>query len=263
MSAEHLHAQFIRDGHCCIEGVIGPDEIGAIRENVARDVREHSILPPPQGYVPGFLRFNQALAPYLASPKLMEVVETLFGPHSRISMVTGSINGPGIPRGDLHADWPFNQKNASHIPAPYPDAPMHVLTMWMLTDFTHDNGATIIIPGSHRLSDHPRKGGEIDPRQPYPGEQRLLGKAGSVAMLDTRMWHAIAPNVTSEDRVAVIVRYAPWWLNLDPLRPGTVDRADIVEANNGVESPVPPLPQEVFDRLPAEVKPLLHYSVEQ
>ncbi len=82
-------------------------------------------------------------------------------------------------------------------------------------------------------------------------------------MLDTRLWHAIAPSVTSDDRVAVIVRYAPWWLNLDPLRPGTIDRADIVEANNGVESPVPPLPRDVFDRLPAEVKPLLHYSVER
>jgi hypothetical protein len=135
--------------------------------------------------------------------------------------------------------------------------------MWMLTDFTYDNGATIIIPRSHRQSDHPRKGSAIDPKQPHPDEQRLLGKAGTVALLDTRTWHAIAPNVTNEDRVAVIVRYAPWWLNLDPLRPGTIDRADIVEANQGVESPVPPLPRDVFDRLPADVKPLLHYSVEK
>lgn len=261
MSIEDLRSRFVRDGHCSVEGVIGPDEVPSIRESVARDVRAHSLLPPPQGYVPGFLRFNQAIAPYLASPRLLGLIESLFGPHSRISMVTGSINGPGIARGDLHADWPYNQKNASHIPAPYPDSILHVLTMWMLTDFTEENGATIIVPGTHRQTSHPRKGGAIDPNQPYPGEQRLLGKAGTVAVLDTRMWHAIAPNVSNQERVAVIVRYAPWWLNLDPLRPGTVDRANIVEANNGVESPVPPLPREVFDRLPAGVKPLLSYSV--
>lgn len=263
MSTEELHARFVRDGLCFVEDVIDPGEIAAVRDSVARDVRAHSLLPPPQGYVPGFLRFNQALAPWLASARVLGVVEKLFGPHSRISMVTGSINGPGIPRGDLHADWPYNQKNASHIPAPYPGSTIHVLTMWMLTDFTHDNGATIIIPGSHLQPDHPRKGSGIDPKQPYPGEQRLVGKAGTVGILDTRTWHAIAPNVTNEERIAVIVRYAPWWLNLDPLRPGTIDRADIVEANQGVESPVPPLPRDVFDRLPVEVKPLLHYSVEQ
>lgn len=263
MQTGEIYSQFVRDGYCYVEDVIPAEDLAPIRESVARDVWANSLLPPPQGYVPGFLRFNQAIAPYMAEPRLLGVVEKLFGPYTRISMVTGSVNGPGIPRGDLHADWPYNQANAAHIPAPYPDSTLHVLTMWMLTDFTEENGATIIVPGTHRKSDHPRKGGPIDPKQPYPGEQRLLGKAGTVAMMDTRMWHAIAPNVTANERVAVIVRYAPWWLNLDPLRPGTIDRADIVDANNGRDSPVPPLPRDVFDGLPEQVKPLFRYSVAQ
>ena len=134
--------------------------------------------------------------------------------------------------------------------------------MWMLTDFTVENGATIIVPGSHRKSDHPRTNGVLDPKQPLEGEQRLLGKAGSVGIFDTRMWHAIAPNVSSEDRVSVIVRYAPWWLNLDPLRPGTIDRQDIVDAHKGRESPVPGIPVELYERLPESLKPLVHYCVE-
>ena len=27
-----------------------------------------------------------------------------------------------------NADWPFNQKNAGHVPSPYPDAVMHLTT---------------------------------------------------------------------------------------------------------------------------------------
>ena len=54
-------------------------------------------------------------------------------------MFTGMVNGPGIPRGDLHADWPYNQAGAAKIPAPYPNCLMHIVTMWMLSDFT-ENG---------------------------------------------------------------------------------------------------------------------------
>ena len=115
---------------------------------------------------------------------------------------------------------------------------------------------------SHRKSDHPRKSDGVDPKQPIAGERRLLGRAGSVGIFDTRLWHAIAPNTGNEDRISVIVRYAPWWLNLDPLRPNTIDRADIVDANHGRESAVPGIPRTVYDRLPETVKPLVHYSVE-
>ena len=103
---------------------IPPDEVASVRESVADCVREHSSLPPPQGYATGFLRLNQSIAPYLAHPRLMAVVDYLFGEFPRISMLTGAINAPGIKRGEVHADWPFNQNSKSRVRAPYPDAVM-------------------------------------------------------------------------------------------------------------------------------------------
>jgi ectoine hydroxylase-related dioxygenase (phytanoyl-CoA dioxygenase family) len=102
------------------------------------------------------LRFNQALVPYVASEKILGLVNSFFGPHARISMCTGMVNGPGIPRGDLHSDWPYNQSGAAHIPAPYPDCVLHIVTMWMLSDFTEAGGGTVVVPGSHRQAVHPR-----------------------------------------------------------------------------------------------------------
>ena len=106
----------------------------------------HSLLERPAGYVPGFLRFNQDVAPYLSLAPLC-FAESFFGAHVRISMVSGIVNGSGIPRGALHSDWPYNQKGAAHVLAPYPDALMHIVTMWMLTDFTPENGGTIVSAG--------------------------------------------------------------------------------------------------------------------
>jgi ectoine hydroxylase-related dioxygenase (phytanoyl-CoA dioxygenase family) len=226
-------------------------------------VLEHSVLERPKGYVPGFLRFNQSLAPYLVHPRVLRLMESVFGPHVRVSMFTGSVNAPGLPRGPLHADWPFNQNSRAHIPAPYPDVLLHLVTFWMLTDFTLQNGATIIVPGSHKRSTNPTASGEADADKPQPGEARLVGERGTVAVVDARMWHAEAANESGEERVAVIARYAPWWLNLDTLRPGTVDHHDIVEAHEGADSRVPALSEDVYQRLPDAVKPLLRYSVDR
>ena len=261
MDLNAARSQFLNDGYCCIENVIPAERIDEIRDKVARDVWANSWLERPTGYVPGFLRVNQSVAPYLAAESVLGLVRTLFGAHVRISMVTGTVNAPGIPRGALHADWPYNQGAAAHIPAPYPDCVMHIVTFWMLSDFTAKGGGTIVVPGSHRRSDHPRAGGAVDPSQPYPGERQLEGRAGSVAVMDARMWHAVAPNQTDRERVAVLVRYAPWWLNTAPLRPGTVDRREIVEKQNGTDSQVPPISREVFENLPVDVKPLLRYLV--
>ena len=252
-----------RAGFCVMKSIIPAGEIAALRKSVGDCVRQNSSLPPPQGYVTGLLRVNQGIAPYLAAPRLMAVIERLFGEFFRISHVTGAINAPGIPRGSVHADWPFNQEHKARIRAPYPDVLMNMVTMWMLTDYTVENGGTIVIPGSHKRHEAPRKGSALDPMTTYPGEVQLQGKAGDVGLFDARTWHAIAPNVSREERIGVIVRYTPWWLNLQPGRPGSRDRQQIVEANEGKDSKVEPVPLSIYNQLPESAKPLVYHMVDE
>jgi hypothetical protein len=252
-----------RDGVCVLEGVIPAAEVAGVQEQVAESIRTHTRLPLPQGYVTGFLRVNHAVAPYMTNPRLLDLVRPYFGDHMRISSVTGVINGPGLPRGQWHADWPFNQTHRSRIPAPYPDLVMTLVTMWMLTDFTPDNGGTLYLPGSHKRSYSPiTPRGSSEWSQPLDTERHLVGKAGDVGVFDARTWHAVAPNHTSAERIAVIVRYAPWWLNLNPLRPGTRDRRDIV-GENATDSQVEPIPEAVYTRLPAALQPLVSHMVQE
>ena len=250
-------------GFCVMKSIIPAGDIAALRKSVGDCVRQNSSLPPPQGYVTGLLRVNQSIAPYLTQPRLMAVIERLFGDYARISHVTGAINAPGIPRGPVHADWPFNQDAKAHVRAPYPDVLMNMVTMWMLTDYTVANGGTIVIPGSHKRHEAPRMGTALDPMATYPGEVQLQGKAGDVGLFDARTWHAIAPNRSDRERIGVIVRYVPWWLNLQPLRPGTRDRQQIVEANEGKDAKVEGVPLSVYNQLPESAKPLVYHMVNE
>ncbi len=249
------------DGYCIVREVIPSEDIPNLHDSIAASVREHSSLPLPTGYVTGFLRVNQAIAPYLTDPRLMAVVNHLFGEFPNISMITGTVNGRGIPRGDVHADWPYNQNHRSRVRAPYPDVIMNLVTMWMITDYTVETGGTIIIPGSHKRNYAPEHGTAIDPKSKHEGETQLVGKAGDVGVFDARTWHAIAPNISSRDRVGVIVRYAPWWMNLNPLKPGTRERRLMVENTSGGDPEVALLPRSIYEKLPEELKPLIDHLV--
>ena len=165
----------------------------------------------------------------------------------RITFTSAIITHPGNLRGDWHADWPFNQRNAGHIPAPYSDATFHLTSLWMFSPFTEANGGTLLVPGSHRTSNNPTGDNGVDPNAPYPTEIHATGDAGSVLLFDSRLWHASAPNHSQEPRVSVVVRYAPWWLNLEVLRPGSSELQEIVDATGGKENMVPSIPSPPFE----------------
>ncbi len=265
MNVEEALLHLRIDGQCVVDGVIPEDKVDAIRQSVEATVVSHGRFTGVEGVGTrkGLLAFNQSFAAYLADKRVLGVAEALFGPHVRISFTTAHINYPGNARGAWHADWPFNQKNAGHIAAPYPDAVMHLTTLWMLSPFTPETGGTLVVPGSHRSSNNPSGDNGVDPLKPYPTEMQAMGNAGSVLILDSRTWHAAAPNRTDKPRVGIAVRYAPWWLNLDVLMPGSEERARMVDETGGNENEVAPVPPEVYEVLPADVKPLYRHWVQR
>jgi len=242
-----------RDGFTVLKGVLPGEILDTLRDSIASTALRHSTAERPLRYVGGLLARNRDIAPYLAHPVVAEICAYLFGPHCRISSVAGVVSEPGVERGDLHADWPHKAGDASCMRGPFADSLVHLVTIWMLTDFTAQNGGTIVRPGSHRPGGDGAGGRD---------EVHILGRAGDVALLDARTWHAVAPNVSRRPRVAVIVRYAPWWLNLNPLRRGSRDREVIVDRCEGSDPYVVPLSAAQFSTLPAEVQPLLYSMVE-
>jgi hypothetical protein len=78
--------------------------------------------------------------------------------------------------------------------------------VWMLDDFTPENGATRVIPGSHRWGRRPQDVLE-DPMAPHPQETLVLGRAGSVAVMNAHAWHGGTANRTAAPRLAMHAFY--------------------------------------------------------
>ncbi len=269
-----------RDGFCIIDGVIPSGEVAAICAEVARvqarhhaeseqqkeatRARGHRIGARGVGSMRQVINATQVFAEYLANRRILDIVEACFGPWARISSSDCVINEPQNERGYWHADWPYNQTNASHIPSPYPNCLLHLSTIWMLTDFRADNGGTWILPGSHRQLRNPSDGemDEVDRDGPLDGERQVEGRAGSVLVYDSRLWHAVAANTSTERRVALLVRYAPWWLNLNPVQPGSPEYQMMVAETGGKNYEVPALQRAVYEQLPAAVQVLYRHWVQ-
>src|SRR5579859_1002077 len=61
-------------------------------------------------------------------------------------------------------------------------------SIWLLDDFTEENGATRVVPGSHRRT--VRVGDELpDPLAPHPEQVTLTAPAGTVIVFNSHLWH--------------------------------------------------------------------------
>ncbi|HTX01861.1 MAG TPA: phytanoyl-CoA dioxygenase family protein, partial [Acidimicrobiales bacterium] len=108
-----------------------------------------------------------------------------------------SLNGraalPGEGHQDLHVDW-----SSAVAPGEY----QICNSIWMLDDFTPENGATRIVPGSHRSGKLPRD--ELrDPKDHHPAEMLVLGRAGTCVVFNSHLWHGGTQNRTSSPRRAI------------------------------------------------------------
>jgi ectoine hydroxylase-related dioxygenase (phytanoyl-CoA dioxygenase family) len=199
---DRVLADLDRDGYAVVERLLPPDEAAAVRAGL-RDVLDRT--PTGRNDFEGFstrrvyalFAKTRAFDPLAVHPLLLGVLDRTLGGSYQLSAPTGIEIGPGEKAQFLHTDDQI-------YPLPRPHQEVVLNTMWALDDFTEDNGATRVVPGSHRWTDRR----PVDPDETVT----VTMPAGSVLFILGNLWHGGGANRTDRPRLGVLLEYAAGWL---------------------------------------------------
>ena len=213
-------AQIEDQGFTIVEDFISSDEIEKIRHafltevyitemkaigtNTGKTWRAHNLLAK-----------TRAVDYLFLDPRVRALVEGILGPRTQVNVTTLFNVLPGETRQYLHQDdglWP--------IPRPHPHFVCNALIA--LDDFDIENGATHIVPYSHRWSDrHPDQ--SIDTLQ-------VEMKAGSMLMWEGGLWHGGGANVSKDrERLGFFMSHQVAYLRPQEIQLVSVPREEVLK----------------------------------
>jgi ectoine hydroxylase-related dioxygenase (phytanoyl-CoA dioxygenase family) len=183
-------------GICRLEGALGRDDLVELREAVQKAAADDAA--GDQAYVYSneanqriWCLFNrgECFIGLADNPPTLAIIRTVLGDDALLSNLSANVTGPGGLAMAPHWDQDWAQR-------PWPHALVaHVI--WMIDDFTEENGATLVAPRSH-LGEH------------TPGAKDLVpatGPAGTALIVDGRTWHGTGSNNSVGDRRTGILAY--------------------------------------------------------
>jgi ectoine hydroxylase-related dioxygenase (phytanoyl-CoA dioxygenase family) len=200
------HRQRIaEDGFTILERVIEPEMIDDLAADLLRLERKYDVKPARNAFegtrtvrIYNLLVYGQLWERIPVHPAVLPVVETVLDAGCLVSSLSSIAIGPDEIPQPIHADDQL-------IPLAKPHVPTVCNTMWALTDFTEENGATRLIPGSHRRDHSPVFG------QHYDSIAAEMPK-GSVLVWHGSLWHGGGANRTAARRVGIAMNYCAGWI---------------------------------------------------
>ena len=188
------------DGWVVVPDAIDLDFVDAIGGDLLRLERELGIVPSDNLFegllttrIYNLLVHGPLYERIPVHPNVLPLVERVLDPGLLISSLSSIAIGPDEAAQLIHSDDQL-------IPLPKPHPPIICNTMWAITDFTEENGATRLCPGTH-LADH-----SPDIGQPYDSIAAVMTK-GSVLVWVGSLWHGGGANRTKERRVGIAMNY--------------------------------------------------------
>lgn len=190
-----------RDGFLILEGFLEADRLNAFRARITgliNDLGERAGAEfkqePETDRLANLVDDDEMFRLAIAEPKLLAAVEHVLGAEFKL----GSLNARSA---RPHSDWaqPLHCDMGA-LPDEWGYSVCNII--WMLDDFTNENGATRCVPGSHRAHRLPQDA-PADPLAAHPEEMLVTGKAGTVVVMNAHLWHGGTANQSDKPRLAM------------------------------------------------------------
>ncbi len=205
------------DGMVILENVLDLDFVQQARveleKAIQREVEYHGTAAyPDYGMVLLCALYGGSFWSLFDQQRLIDPFEWVLGPGCIVYAYTSSSLPPNG----------CNYSTRIHVDCPrlIPGYITNMGATILLDDFTPENGATWLLPGSHQSATAP------DEAAFYKAARRLVTPAGSVCFFNARVWHTSAPNQTQAWRHA---------LTINMCRPYMKQRLDIPRALSGMD----------------------------
>lgn len=191
-----------RDGYVVIERAVDADVLQRIRDELAPWLADgaHRGRNDFEGFdtnrVYGLLAKVPAEAALVLHPRVLSVLDALLLPGYLLTANLAINLLPGETAQQLHVDDGFYRLAR-------PRRAVSISTVWAIDDFTAANGATEVVPGSHRWADElPGPDVELVP---------VEMPAGSVVIFTGTLWHRGGANRTDRPRLGITPQYCEPW----------------------------------------------------
>jgi len=205
-SPERIAEILERDGCAIVDRLASAEDLARVRAEL--DPYIEATAPGVDGFsgrntrrTGALIARSPAARDFIMHPLVLGAAKNVLGHATNIHLHLTQVIaiGGGAPAQSIHRDqWAFDF-------FPFPTGyEVQCNTIWAMTDFSAENGATRAIPGSHRREDKLR----FEEKDTEPAEM----EAGSVLFYTGALYHGGGANHTNSVRMGLNITYAVAWL---------------------------------------------------
>ena len=247
--------QYDEDGYLIFENVLSHDELAVIREAIEPFIEQNisgrnDFEGLKSNRVYAMLAKSPVFAELAIHPLALAFAEAELGSSCLLSACLAINLHPGETVQPWHMD-------TGHIEIPMPRPAYGVSTFWAIDDTTEENGATEILPGSHKWSVDSLDGAlapevfadrQIRDVNDDPGARDGIVKAtmpaGSFMVAKGTLWHRGGANKSDKSRMIITPQYCPGWARQ-------------------LENMMAAVPPDIAVTLPERARELIGYSIHE
>lgn len=191
-----------RDGFVVLERLFTDDQVAAMRGELVPLFSPHTGRNVFEGTrtqrLHAVIEKTLACNPLVEHPLILGLIDCILQPNYLLSQLQAINILPGEAAQPLHFDDDW-------YPISRPRPPYGAATVMAIDDFTADNGATVVIPGSHTWDGH------VPTAEDLACLRSVVMPSGSVVLFLGTLWHGGGANRSNASRLAVTAQYcAPW-----------------------------------------------------
>lgn len=197
----HVIEDIKNTGYSIVEDAIDPELIKEtserlykVQENITSDIGKEKLNQAREiGVLRLMMKYDPFFISFLNLPIIQKIVDATVSNTAIMHLQNGFINPPISKNIDTIAQYQFHRD----FPRLMNGYMASINIMVAVTDFTKDNGATLVVPGTQQK--------EITNSDSYLRKRSLAIEcpAGSLIVFDSTLIHAAGKNITNQDRLGI------------------------------------------------------------